>query len=954
MPRHLPVLGLVAVLVAGAVCAQESSLLTENGLKNPAAAAYQQTSRLETGGSYEPSPGFTEPANEKGKVPFASGALTDGMANYNSGPKPPIYAYWQSVGSAELMVRLGRPYRIDRVRVHLLNPDTPPHGVSRIEVFLKGDPLEFPEALRVGSLDPARDGWNELSVGRVADGLRLVFWSRPGRTYLTLSELEVWGQPVTGQTAAPPSVEGSDSPKRNTGGITWWAFDFGPKNSPAFAQFYVCDSHCVYHRNQGFGWIPMQDGKPISESNFGPASTDVPGLGERDRGGVSSDSLYRDLVMTSAYYHSQVRQTFAVDVPNGKYRVMTMHGDVTYGRPGKQPWWIEAEGQVVVRNPVLPPSRMMDLVFDVTVSDGQLDLTLDAADPDPAVRGFMLNGLVILPANDAAQQAFADRRLQMVRAAIQRERDQAFLTRFREVPWVETETMVPPTPTDRDRGFIGWTPNWMDMVYPQRVPTAEAVKRPCSTFATPGEYEPVVVALRALRELKGVRLVVGDLSGPNGAKISARALEVHTVRSWPQRLGSSWSTEWRVVPELLETKPEVDVPAHTSQSFWITLHVPADARAGHYEGPLRLVTADGRRWETTLKVDVLPFKLAEPERVVGMYWTDSGWDAETLDRQVRDMVEHGMRGIVISRSPKLSNVNGKLVVDTSELLAFLQHLRRLGITGPVPYNNGLDSDLRKLFPQGDFEQLFVQYITELEKVSIRPDALKLLYYPVDEIGNQDELGKRANTLCGLIRRVPTATSYITVNDYPSGEKWGQTFNIWCGNVPYTAEQEQKLLAAGHRYMRYGSAYLNDCRKARSSCGFGFTLRPAEAMYYWHYMCYNGDPYNDFDGDARDWCAVYPGENGELIPTMDWESLREGVDDLRYIATLKELAARAEHGSAAQQAAAGKARAELSAVLATDNTLVQYDFGEKLTYDQYDHLRGRLAQAITELVQALKP
>jgi hypothetical protein len=426
------------------------------------------------------------------------------------------------------------------------------------------------------------------------------------------------------------------------------------------------------------------------------------------------------------------------------------------------------------------------------------------------------------------------------------------------------------------------------------------------------------------------------------------------VRCWPQRIGSSWSHDWRVLPELLEKIDAVDVNSDCTQEFWITIHVPERAKPGEYRGPLRILTADGQRWETTLQLEVLPFTLAPAERVVGMYWRDQAGGPELLDRQVRDMVEHGMRVVTISRSPKVSNVDGKLVVDASELLAFLRRLRQLGLTGPIPYNNSFEGLLKRAFPKGDFDNLYVELIRELEKVSSDPTAIKLLYYPVDEIGNADERGHKAHDLCALIAKVPGATSYITVNNYKAGEKWGDTFDIWCGNIDYTLEQEQRLLARGKRYFRYGSAYLNDCRKARNSCGFGFYRRPAEAMYYWHYQALTGNPFDDFDGDARDWCAVYPGADGTLIPTMDWESLREGVDDLRYIATLKQLAARAEKGNETQKQAAAKARAELAAVLASDveTNTKQSAFAENLSHDDYNNLRRRLANRIVELVKTL--
>jgi hypothetical protein len=913
---------LVAVMLAASA---QSFLLTDN--KPSQDAKLRDAARIETKGAYHPTPTLNAGGTNLTRIAFADGSLTDGNTTYNFKLKPFPYAYWQNVSQPELLVDFGKVFFIERVAVHLLNPETGPHGVSDVDIFVTGDPLERPDIFKVGRISPARNGWNELTVNRAADGLRLVFHRATGKSYVTLSEIAVWGREASKEQAARVISVRATSPRREQDGITWWAFDFGPANSPSFAQFYVADARCVYSKSQGFGWIksgPRLDERKRVEKTKRKGSTSV------------SNALYRDFVS------SQAQQTFALDLPNGAYRVLTFHGDTAYGRTGKQAFHIEAEGRVVVPEITFPPSLMTNVVFDVTVADGQLNLTFT---PGP----FVLNGLVVLPAG-----AFADKRIAMVREAIEQEKQSLFATQFKEMPYIETNTMVAVTAADRARGFVAWTPNWMELIYTNSVPIAAAVARPCATFATPGEYEPVVVALRALRPLKGVRTEVGALAGPGGETISASALDVRSVRCWPQRIGSSWSHDWRVLPELLEKIDAVDVNSDCTQEFWITIHVPERAKPGEYRGPLRILTADGQRWETTLQLEVLPFTLAPAERVVGMYWRDQAGGPELLDRQVRDMVEHGMRVVTISRSPKVSNVDGKLVVDASELLAFLRRLRQLGLTGPIPYNNSFEGLLKRAFPKGDFDNLYVELIRELEKVSSDPTAIKLLYYPVDEIGNADERGHKAHDLCALIAKVPGATSYITVNNYKAGEKWGDTFDIWCGNIDYTLEQEQRLLARGKRYFRYGSAYLNDCRKARNSCGFGFYRRPAEAMYYWHYQALTGNPFDDFDGDARDWCAVYPGADGTLIPTMDWESLREGVDDLRYIATLKQLAARAEKGNETQKQAAAKARAELAAVLASDveTNTKQSAFAENLSHDDYNNLRRRLANRIVELVKTL--
>lgn len=948
-----PVLIAMLIMLSSDLCfAQDSFLLTDNGLTNPEHTEYADAAMHETGGAYEVNPALANAEDGQTRYLFSEGVFTNGDASFDYRREPAPYTYWQGQPQGELLIDLGAVYDIDRVRICVLSREDGPHGIDTIDVSVKGDPLEFPDVLRVGKVTEVADGWNEMQVDRRADGLRLVFSLAPERTYITISEVEVWGTPVEGADAAAISAASAEEPKRTDGGFTWWAFDFGPEGSPSFARFAVVDSKAVYDPEKGFGWVPYEGGEPITESNFGPASTEIPGLGDRDRGGEVSDALYRDLLMTLGYYHSQVRQTFRVDLPAGTYRVVTYHGDLQYGVPGRQKYFIEAEGEVVADNIVLPVQRVTQVQFDVTVQDGRLDLTLDSDYPEQAEQGFAINGMVILPAGSDDERRFADRKIEQINAALQRVKDEAFERNFTEMDYPDFGEMVEPSAADRRRGFIGWAPNWMQLIYRNAVPTAETIDRELAATAAPGEYEPATVAIRALQDLTNVRVEVGDLSSGE-ATIPASAIDVRRVHIWPQRIGSSWGTEWRAVPEMLETFESVDVDAETAQQFWLTVHVPDDAGPGAYTAPVR-VMADSGTWETQLALTVLPFELQLAERAVGMYWRDTQVEGERMDMQLRDMLAHGVTAVTSNTYPVISNVDGNMQVDASELLALMQHLHEMGITGPIPFNPGLEGRIKREFPEADearFEELYIQGITELEKISSRDDTPKLLYYPVDEIGNHEERGQKANYLCGLIGQVEGATSYITVNNYEAGERWGDTFDIWCGNIPYTVEQEQRLLERGKRYMRYGPAYLNDCRQARNSSGLGFYRRPAEAMYYWHYQALSGDPFYDFDGTARDWCAAYPGPDGP-IPTLDWESIREGIDDMRYIATLKAFAEHARQGDADARAAADAALTELEAVLTLDDTIAPTRYAESLSDDEYSALRTRLIDSILAMQEAL--
>jgi hypothetical protein len=904
------------------------------------------------GGAYTVTPLFTSGPTAGSTISFSESHLTDGNLCSDWKREPPSYPYWQNISRGEVLADLARPCRVRKVRVCV--PNTRPHGTSRIEVFARGDPLEFPENLKLADVT-ARSGWNESpDLKRIADMLRLRFTLASAKHYITVSEIEVWGT----QAATAESPASSREPNRHSfhhGHGQWHAFDFGPTSSPTFADFTAVSKDAAYTSEQGYGWRPYTSGAPVSSSNFGPQSDRVPGLAERDRAAnktTACDSLYRDFCMTSAYYHTQVKQTFLLDLPNGPYRVATFHGDQAFGRPGTEPWWIEAEGRRVVENLEMPRALATHAIFDAYVADGQLTLDLDADAPDPAAKGFIINGLAVFPADTDAERAFADDLISKIQAAVKRERQEAFEALFKPNPYVEEAQMPALSSEDKARGLVPFVPHWMATVYPNSVPRTADLTRPLACFACPGEYEPMTVAVRSPIALGRVTCEASDLTGPG--TIPASAVEVRTVKCWPQRLGSSWSTEWRTMPELLEATQSVNVPAETTQCFWLTVQVPEHAAPGLYRGTVALRAEKADEATIPMTVEVLPFSLQPNERPVGMYWRDGAVAGTPLrDAQVRDMIAHGMTTLTMGGLfPEVHNEGGALRLDTGPLLEFLRELNALTILGPIPYQTArLMPLIKREFPgrpDADYDALYIEATRQLEAVSARADTPKLLYYPVDEIGDDAARGRRANHECALVARVAGATSYVTVNNYESGERWGDTFDIWCGNVEYTPEQEENLLARGKRYMRYGSAYLNDARKARNSCGFGFYRRPAEAMFYWHYQAINGDPFNDLDGDARDWCAVYPGDDGDLIPTIDWEALREGVDDLKYIATLKHYAALAAQ-SPEGQATARKALATLEDVLGHDDSVNQYSFRDDLTNDDFHALRRTLADAIIELL-----
>jgi len=114
----------------------------------------------------------------------------------------------------------------------------------------------------------------------------------------------------------------------------------------------------------------------------------------------------------------------------------------------------------------------------------------------------------------------------------------------------------------------------------------------------------------------------------------------------------------------------------------------------------------------------------------------------------------------------------------------------------------------------------------------------------------------------------------------------------------------------------------------------------------------GDIYNDFDEGSSDHVAVFI-QDGQIVSTLQWESIREGIDDYRYLHQLEALCQK----HTADQPEASKAGlqllAEIRGKLPNDLGDYQKRFGRVLDIhekswwepEEFDLQRRRIAGAI---------
>ena len=139
------------------------------------------------------------------------------------------------------------------------------------------------------------------------------------------------------------------------------AFDFGTPASPVAAGFTRVTHSTTFSSGLGFGW------------NYGT-------IGSRDRG--TGDDRQRDFCFTHT-------GTFAVTIPNGRYRVTLTMGDATAGH-GQMAVFLENQKVATVNT---AGNEFKELTFETAVTDGELTVWLnDEGGSDPNV---VINALVI-------------------------------------------------------------------------------------------------------------------------------------------------------------------------------------------------------------------------------------------------------------------------------------------------------------------------------------------------------------------------------------------------------------------------------------------------------------------------------------------------------------------------------------------------------------------------------
>ncbi|MFB3890732.1 MAG: glycoside hydrolase domain-containing protein [Phycisphaerae bacterium] len=639
--------------------------------------------------------------------------------------------------------------------------------------------------------------------------------------------------------------------------------------------------------------------------------------------------------------------TFLVDVPSGKYEVQAVAQARTWDGIPCFDYSVEANGKKVVDAPLTEevfysgqgqywgvdkfhdPTKTLwqqygreyfrPHVFQAEVADGQLKLDFN---------GCAVYVLWLYPADKAeAGRARVE--------AFQGEQDwrvDTSVARLARAPQEKMAVLVKWAAETEKAGYVVFARDPLLRVYPGEIePATHGQVKALSIFAAPGQYESTTFAVHPLKDLRHFAVEVSDLAGPSGAVIPKSAIKVDIVKYFPEKTGV---IDYTLTPSYLFPYRPIDLYADFNRQYWLTVHVPADASAGTYSGKITVKPEGGQPADIALEATIYPFKLADSPKEHGFFNARAPnyqvvrlfpKRAEELSRQVieaelQDMIAHGAGGTTLPNARLLAvdKDGGNLRLDWADAKLYSELLKKHGLD---KCEHICGSDMGWLIRQGlkegtpEFARAYKDLVAQTSAFW-REHGIKAVFQVIDEPRETDLNDWNRNRvdtirLCKLAREAasgmktfvtPMGDTDVYGNHYtvmmPLMDVWAT--HCWPGSM-------RGIFLAGKEKIAELWFYNNGLD--RFQWGYHLWKSPALADWEWVYAweARGAPPLIEDAIGIGDYVVTW---NKGILPKLTYEWAREGVDDMRYIATLEKAIAAPREKTPTEDAAKAAAEAKL--------------------------------------------
>jgi hypothetical protein len=480
-------------------------------------------------------------------------------------------------------------------------------------------------------------------------------------------------------------------------------------------------------------------------------------------------------------------------------------------------------------------------------------------------------------------------------------------------------------------GAVVWTTTTMDKVLREATPPAEEGAE-IVLKAAKGEFEPFQIAVRA--EADGVvRVALSDFTGPGTIGPGSLHRVDYVQIMAPSDPGGIPSGQ---IPDPLAPIAfggDVAAPGGQNQPLWITIAVPRDAAAGDYTATLT-VEVGGAAQDIPVKLHVFDFALPAEIGFDGQ-WNGSFQDlggSESLEK-VQALKDFYYQHRLVPSSvawPAGLNYDGGIAYDCASGTFMAEDnpydFSQLGpkYVDGVGWNGaGFPSFMVMDFvdnstprPQqfcgvdrGPDHYGTAEYNAEWSKLLAALDAYlvargwegKGYYYVQNEPQGPEDLDLSA-FLADLTKKA-APNLRIAVSEEPKPEiaenplANGSSYDLWIADLshfdPDYAVERQALGEQVWWYFLYGDLppHFNpitiDHPGIESRIGHWAAWKyRIRGFAYYSLTAWGPDPYanprpmgTNQNGDGF---LLYPPQDGQLVPSIRWELLREGAEDFEYL------------------------------------------------------------------------
>jgi hypothetical protein len=196
------------------------------------------------------------------------------------------------------------------------------------------------------------------------------------------------------------------------------------------------------------------------------------------------------------------------------------------------------------------------------------------------------------------------------------------------------------------------------------------------------------------------------------------------------------------------------------------------------------------------------------------------------------------------------------------------------------------------------DSLFTSAIRLMNNTAINRGWSPLMFFTVDEPGNDPEHMALARRTLSLLDGMEEITSLCDLNTVQSVEELARYLDAVVLQISSVRPRTVELTAgnglATFFYLpAFGSSDTgSDAAWHRAIPGWFLPRSGTSGIYYFAYQSVTGDPYDELDGSHRDWSAAYPARDGRsLLPSPEWQGIRRGIEDLRLVHLVRSLSER---------------------------------------------------------------